>query len=81
MAATRNAACNANRRVVLFRKAGPMKLGSTKTDAAGKWKITVSGFAGISLGHFYAVVKRRSEGTAGTSYVCKRAQSKTIPFQ
>jgi hypothetical protein len=26
-------------------------------------------------------VKQRSEGTAGTVYVCKAATSKTIPFK
>jgi hypothetical protein len=75
-----NTACESGRKVTLYRKPS-MALGSTTTNSSGKWKITASGFAGISLGHFYAKVKRRSEGTAGTIFVCKRAKSKTIPFK
>jgi hypothetical protein len=75
-----NAACDGGRKVTLFRKAGHLKLGTATTNAAGKWKITVSGFAGVSLGHFSATVKRRSEGTAGTIYICKGATSPTIAF-
>lgn len=75
-----NAACDGPRKVTLWRKPGHLKLGTATTTTAGKWKITVSGFAGVSLGHFYATVKRRSEGTAGTIYVCKGARSKTIAF-
>lgn len=75
-----NAACEASRKVVLYRISG-LKLGSATTGSTGKWTITVSGYAGISLGHFYAQVKQRSEGTAGTIYVCKGARSKTVPLQ
>jgi hypothetical protein len=57
-----------------------LKLGSATMSSSGHWKITSSGSAGISLGHFYAKVTKRSEGTAGTIYVCRAARSKTIPF-
>ena len=72
-----NAACDAGRKVTLYRK-GPLVLGSTTTNSAGRWKITPSGFAGISFGRFYARVARRSEGAAGTIYVCREARSRTI---
>ena len=65
--------------VTLYRTNGNV-LGSTTTSSSGRWKITASGSAGITLGHFYAKVKRRSEGTAGTTYVCKAAVSPTIPY-
>jgi hypothetical protein len=65
--------------VTLYRTSA-VKLGTTTTGSTGKWKITASGSAGISLGTFYAKVKRRSDGTAGTIFVCKAAVSKTIPF-
>jgi hypothetical protein len=66
--------------VTLYRTPS-LVLGSTTTRSSGSWKITVSGSAGITLGHFYAKVKARSEGTAGTIYVCKRATSKTIAYK
>jgi hypothetical protein len=57
---------------------GVTKLGSATTSASGHWKITASGSAGISLGHFYAKVAKRSKGAAATIYVCTAAKSKTI---
>jgi hypothetical protein len=75
----KNAACDSGRKVTLYRTSS-LKLGSATTSSSGHWKITASGSAGISLGHFYAKVTKRSEGTAGTIYVCKAARSKTIPF-
>jgi hypothetical protein len=75
-----NAACRVARKVTLYRTAS-LKLGSTTTNSAGRWKITVSGSAGITLGHFYAKVAKRAEGAAGTIYVCKRARSKTIRYK
>ncbi|HEY5317006.1 MAG TPA: hypothetical protein VIJ20_03440 [Solirubrobacteraceae bacterium] len=75
----RNAACERHRRVMLYR-ARSLLLGATTTSSSGRWKITAAGFAGVSLGHFFAKVKQRSEGTAGTVYVCKAATSPTIPF-
>jgi hypothetical protein len=74
-----HAACVTGRKVTLYRTNGNV-LGSTTTGPSGRWKITASGSAGITLGHFFAKVKRRSEGTAGTIYVCKGATSPTIPF-
>lgn len=73
------AACKAGRKVALYRT-GSLLLGSATTNSSGRWKITVSGSAGITLGHFYAKAKQRSEGTAGTIYVCKAATSPTVPF-
>jgi hypothetical protein len=75
-----NAACRNDRKVTLYRKQSQV-LGSTTTNSSGSWKINASGYAGISQGRFYAKVKQRSEGTAGTVYVCKAATSKTIPFK
>jgi hypothetical protein len=75
----KNAACDSGRKVTLYRTSS-LKLGSATTSSSGHWKITASGSAGISLGHFYAKVSTRSEGTAGTIYVCKAARSKTIAF-
>jgi hypothetical protein len=72
-----NAACDSGRKVTLYRTSS-LKLGSATTSSSGRWKITASGSAGISLGHFYAKVTKRSEGTAGTIYVCKAARSATI---
>jgi hypothetical protein len=74
-----NSACVTGRKVTLYRTNGNV-LGSVTTGASGHWKITASGSAGITLGRFYAKVKRRSEGTAGTIYVCKAAVSRTIPY-
>ena len=74
-----NAACDGSRKVTLHTTSS-LKLASTTTGASGAWKITPSGFAGISLHHFFAKVAQRSEGTAGTIYVCKAAKSKTVPF-
>ena len=74
-----NAACDRGRKVTLYTTSS-LNLGSTTTGASGTWKIKPSGFAGISLHHFYAKVAKRTEGTAGTIYVCKAAKSKTVPF-
>lgn len=75
-----NSACGVARKVTLYRTAS-LKLGSTTASTSGRWKVTVSGFAGITLGHFYAKVAKRSEGAAGTIYVCKAARSKTIRYR
>jgi hypothetical protein len=74
------APCKMARKVTLYRTPS-LLLGSTTTSSSGHWKITVSGSAGITLGHFYAKVAKRSEGTAGTIYVCKGARSKTIRYK
>jgi len=76
-----NHACVEQRKVVLFRviENGPdQALERDTTSAQGSWSVEVSGFAGISMSHFYAKVKRRSEGTAGTIYVCQADRSRTI---
>ena len=76
-----NHACVEQRKVVLFRVIGngpDQALGHDVTSSNGSWSVEVSGFAGISLSHFYAKVKRRSEGTAGTIYVCQGDRSRTI---
>jgi hypothetical protein len=76
-----NHACEEGRKVVLLRviENGPdQALGHDVTNDKGNWSIEPSGFAGISMSHFYARVKRRSEGTAGTIYVCKGDRSRTI---
>ena len=78
------APCKASRRVTLYRKVsnGSSKaLLSTTTTSSGSWKITVSGSAGITMSKFFASVKKHSEGTAGTIYVCTAATSKTIPWK
>lgn len=74
-----NAACENARKVTLYTTT-KLKLGTAKTNKHGDWKITASGFAGISLHHFFAKVAKLSSGTAGTIYVCKAATSKAIPF-
>src|SRR5437588_8063784 len=48
---SKRAPCENHRRVVLFRTNG-LKLGTTTTNVTGHWKITISGFAGVSLGHY-----------------------------
>jgi hypothetical protein len=78
-----NDACLADRKVTLFRRfsdGSHQAYGSDMTGAGGHWHIQVSGSAGISMARFYAKAHRRSEGTAGTIYVCQRARSRTISF-
>jgi hypothetical protein len=74
-----NAACEDARTVTLYTTT-KLKLGTAKTNKHGYWRIKASGFAGISLHHFFAKVAKLSSGTAGTIYVCKAATSKTIGF-
>lgn len=71
-----NQACVENRLVKLFKKrrnGGRRLLGKTHTNSAGKWKVIVDP---LSSGVYRSVVKRRSEGTAGTTFVCLRASSR-----
>jgi hypothetical protein len=72
-----NAACEPNRKVKLFRKqSGPDELlGKDTTDSDGKWKVAVHP---LSSGAYYAKVRRREEGTAGTIYVCHKDVSRTV---
>ncbi len=76
---SRNPGCEDARKVTLY-TTSRLKLGTVKTNVHGYWQIKASGFAGISLHHFFAKVARFSSGTAGTIYVCKAATSKTISF-
>jgi hypothetical protein len=73
--------CREQRQVTLFKvvSGGPdQAVGQATTNHNGEWHITPQGSAGITLAHFYAKVKKLSEGTAGTIYVCDAAKSKTI---
>lgn len=73
--------CRDQRKVVLFKvvSGGPdQALGSDVTGTSGAWSITPQGSAGITLAHFYAKAKKRSDGAAGTIHVCQAAKSKTI---
>ena len=72
-----NQACEIHRKVKLFKqRQGPDKLlGKDKTNHHGEWEIEVQP---LKSGAYYAKVKRRSEGTAGTIFVCRRDTSRTI---
>jgi hypothetical protein len=73
--------CVQQRKVILYKvvTGGPdQAVGETSTSLKGNWTITPQGSAGISLARFYAKVRKVSEGTAGTIYVCQAARSKTI---
>lgn len=73
--------CVQMRKVVLYKvvSGGPdQAVGETSSSLKGNWTITPQGSAGISLARFYAKVRKVSEGTAGTIYVCQAARSKTI---
>ena len=76
---TSHPGCQDSRKVTLYTTT-KLKLGTVKTNKNGYWKIKASGFAGISLHHFFAKVARSSNGAAGTIFVCKAATSKTIRF-
>jgi hypothetical protein len=60
-------ACETDRTVKIFnKKPGPDGLfGTTKTNNKGEWSKPA-----MPSGKFYAVVKKRREGTAGTIFVC-----------
>jgi hypothetical protein len=73
-----NAGCKDARHVSLYRvfsDGSRQRVGVFVTGPNGKWHITVSGSAGISFSSFYAKVRQRKEGTAGTIFVCKSADS------
>jgi len=74
-----NTGCVGERRVTLY-TTNKLELGTIKTNIHGRWTIKASGFAGISLHHFFAKVAKFPNGTAGTIYVCQAARSKTIAF-
>ncbi len=73
--------CRDQRKVVLLKviSGGPdQAVGHDTTSANGAWSITPQGSAGITLAHFYAKAKQRSDGAAGTIHVCLAAKSKVI---
>ena len=73
--------CRARRRVVLFQvvQGGPDRaLGRTRTDGRGRWSIPVSGFAGISLARFFALVRPGREQLAHLPILCSPARSRAI---
>jgi hypothetical protein len=73
--------CAQQRKVILYKvvSGGPdQAVGETSTSLKGRWTITPQGSAGISLARFYAKVRKVSEGTAGTIYLCQAARSTTI---
>jgi hypothetical protein len=76
---SRDPGCEDARRVTLYTTA-KLKLGTAKTTKHGYWRIKASGFAGISLHHFFARVAKFSNGAAGTIYVCRAATSRAIGF-
>jgi hypothetical protein len=79
-----NVACKEGRHVSLYRRlsnGGRQRLGVDITGPNGKWHITVSGFAGVTMSQFYAKARQRKEGTAGTIFVCKSARSETTPYE
>ncbi len=75
---SKKAACERNRTVEVYRvDPGPDGLyDSTTSNAQARWSIP----AGTPNGKFYAVVKQRSIGTAGTTFVCKKAISPKAAF-
>jgi hypothetical protein len=73
-----NDACEEGRSVRLFkerRNGGRKLLGTTVSDLEGKWQVLVDPLAS---GAYFAVAQRRSEGTAGTIFVCDRAKSRFV---
>jgi hypothetical protein len=72
-----NRACEQGRRVKLFNKLiGPDELlGSDRTNNAGRWVVALDP---LSSGAYYAKVIRRSEGAAGTTFICKADISRTL---
>ena len=72
-----NHACEIHRKVKLFKeRKGPDKLlGKDKTNHRGRWEIDVNP---LKSGAYHAKVVRRSEGAAGTIFVCRRDRSRTI---
>ena len=76
-----NSGCREGRKVKLKRvfSGGPDQVvGKDTTDSHGRWRITPQGSAGISLAHFYARVRRQSQGAAGTIFVCRGDRSRTV---
>ncbi len=73
-------ACTKDRKVVVKytdAKGRAYVFGRDRTDNSGRYQVTGGATPGKLPFKFKATVKRRSEGTAGTIYVCKEATSKT----
>jgi hypothetical protein len=71
--------CVQQRKVKLFRAhrhRPDTLLGTDQTNGRGKWKVIVNP---LRSGAYYAKVKRRSEGTAGTIHVCRSDRSRFVP--
>jgi hypothetical protein len=70
-------ACERHRKVKLYkqRHGDDKLLGKDKTNRHGRWVIKLDP---LKSGAYYAKVKRREEGTAGTIYVCRRDTSRTV---
>lgn len=74
-----NHACIAQRRVFVRYKdqaGGIHTFGTSMTTNSGGYTISPSVMKGPAPYRYYAVAKRRSEGTAGTILVCQAATSK-----
>jgi hypothetical protein len=63
--------CLAQRSVSLWNRQGD-RLGQTRTNSHGGWQMTIRGYAGVSLGRFYATVR--------PTQFCRGAWSTTIPY-
>jgi hypothetical protein len=74
-----DADCVLARKVTLYRTNGNV-LGSATTGTSGHWKVTASGSAGITLGHFFAKVSASSYSVGGPVVDCKAARSRTIRY-
>jgi hypothetical protein len=79
--ASRYRSCEEDRRVVLYKEAvggRPEPMAHTTTGEHGAWRITLSGYAGITLTPFFAKVKASRRASAGTIHVCGGARSRAI---
>jgi hypothetical protein len=76
---SRNRGCLSSRRVVLKQK-GHGVLGRTTSGDKGSWRFDPSTlhYKGRLPFRIFAVLKPKSDGTAGTIYKCSGATSKTI---
>jgi hypothetical protein len=72
-----NEACEQGRTVKLLQKRPGQddSLGRDTTNNNGKWQVVVEP---LSSGAYYAKVRRREEGAAGTTFVCRRDLSRTV---
>ena len=70
--------CVQQRKVKLFRAhrhRPDTLLGTDQTNNHGKWKVIVNP---LRSGAYYAKVKRRTDGTAGTIHVCRSDRSRFV---